>query len=318
MKTVFSTEDVHQRDAFDYWHEILCKTIVRHHCTPADRKTFYARVQSAALADIQLVQFENAPVQSDITVRHIAHASGDEILVRRQTAGVFVGEQEGREFVLEAGDLVLFDPHRPMRGKYQSGARQLILKVPRRELEVRVGNVRCMLARPIKPTAGELSLTSAYLAMLPTYVESLGARAVDVVRDQALDLVALSLAKALEQARPRLSAARSLVLVNVRAAIEARLADPELDAESVASAAGVSVRYANAVLAVEGTSITRLIRSRRLDRCRRALEDASQSHRTVSEIAYGWGFSDMTHFGRSFRTAFGLLPREYRMHAKST
>ena len=32
----------------------------------------------------------------------------------------------------------------------------------------------------------------------------------------------------------------------------------------------------------------------------------------VSEIAYGWGFSDMTHFGRKFRAAFGLLPSEYR------
>jgi AraC family transcriptional activator of tynA and feaB len=73
---------------------------------------------------------------------------------------------------------------------------------------------------------------------------------------------------------------------------------------------------ANAVLAVDGTSITRLIRARRLERCRRALEDPSQAHRRVSEIAYGWGFSDRTHFGRSFRAAFGSLPREYRRLAK--
>jgi AraC-like DNA-binding protein len=32
----------------------------------------------------------------------------------------------------------------------------------------------------------------------------------------------------------------------------------------------------------------------------------------VSEIAYGWGFSDMTHFGRRFKAAYGLLPSEYR------
>jgi AraC-like DNA-binding protein len=85
-----------------------------------------------------------------------------------------------------------------------------------------------------------------------------------------------------------------------------------LDSEIVAAAAGVSVRYANAVLAQEGTSIARLIQERRLARCRRAMEDPSQNHRTISEIAYGWGFSDMTHFGRRFKTAFGLSPRDYR------
>ena len=30
-----------------------------------------------------------------------------------------------------------------------------------------------------------------------------------------------------------------------------------------------------------------------------ALEDPLQNHRRVSEIARGWSFSDMTHFGRT-------------------
>jgi AraC family transcriptional activator of tynA and feaB len=96
--------------------------------------------------------------------------------------------------------------------------------------------------------------------------------------------------KEFECRRPRLSSAKALVLLNVRAVIEARLTDHGLDAQKVADAAGVSVRYANAALADEGMSIMRLIQSRRLARCRYALEDPNQSHRTVSEIAYGWDF----------------------------
>jgi AraC-like DNA-binding protein len=49
-----------------------------------------------------------------------------------------------------------------------------------------------------------------------------------------------------------------------------------------------------------------------LARCRRALEDSRQAHRSLSEIAYGWGFSDMTYFGCSFRKAYGMLPSVYR------
>jgi AraC family transcriptional activator of tynA and feaB len=81
-----------------------------------------------------------------------------------------------------------------------------------------------------------------------------------------------------------------MALLNVRTAIESRLSDPTLDPASVAEAAGVSVRYANALLAEQDTSIMRLIRTRRLARCRMALEDPLQNRRTVSDIAYGWGF----------------------------
>jgi AraC family transcriptional activator of tynA and feaB len=319
VKTVFSTADVHRRDAFDYWHEMLCKKVIRHDCTVERRQTFGAQLQSTPLADVDLVCYESSPMLNDVTVRHVGHANADEFLVRRQIAGVFVVEQDGREAVLEAGDITLLDPRRPMRGKYLSGARQLVLKVPRRQLEARVGDVRQAIARPIKPSQAEHGLTSAYLAMLPTYADKLDDAAAEIVRDQAVDLIALSLAKAMDGGKPRrLSSARSFVLLNVRAAIEAQLINPALDPETVAAAAGVSVRYANAVLAEEGTSIMHLIRARRLERCRRALEDPAQAHRTVSEIAYGWGFSDMTHFGRSFRATFGCLPGEYRRLAKST
>src|SRR5699024_11769150 len=54
----------------------------------------------------------------------------------------------------------------------------------------------------------------------------------------------------------------------------------------------ISVRYANELLSAQDTSIMQLVLARRLARCRYALEDPDQAHRTVSEIAYGWGFGD--------------------------
>ena len=148
--------------------------------------------------------------------------------------------------------------------------------------------------------------------MLPAHVGKMSQVAEEVLKHQTIDLIAMSLAKMIQSDTPRISSARGLVLLKVRAAIETRLSDPALDGEAVAAAAGVSVRYANSVLGEEGTSIARYIQERRLARCRRALEDPQQAHRSLSEIAYGWGFSDMTHFGRSFRKAYGMLPSVYR------
>jgi AraC-like DNA-binding protein len=238
-------------------------------------------------------------------------------MILRQLSGRLTMEQAGRDIVLDPGSFMLLDPRIPHSGDLLQSSSVLVLKVPRHLMESRLGRTSRPVSVAIAPVQGEAALTSALLAMLPDTVSGLSKGAAeDLVREQTLDLVALSVGRVARQGTTRISSARAVVLIKVHAAIEARLADPALDAHAVARAAGVSLRYANAALADEGTSIGRLIQTRRLVRCRRALADPAQDHRTVSEIAYGWGFSDMTHFGRRFKAAFGLLPSEYRKAAQ--
>jgi AraC-like DNA-binding protein len=133
-----------------------------------------------------------------------------------------------------------------------------------------------------------------------------------MIAEQALDLVSLALAADAEAANVTLSSRRAVTLTLLKSAIEARLHDPELRPAGAAAAAGISVRYANALLAEEDTGLERYIIDRRLQRCRRALEDPAQAHRMIGDIAYSWGFSDLSHFGRRFKAAFGCSPGDYR------
>jgi AraC-like DNA-binding protein len=103
-----------------------------------------------------------------------------------------------------------------------------------------------------------------------------------------------------------------VALLSLKAAIESRLFDPSLAPTRAAAAASFSVRRANALLAREGTSLERYILSRRLEKCRVALEAPAQAHRTIADIAYAWGFSSASHFSHRFREAFGVTPTEYR------
>jgi AraC-like DNA-binding protein len=312
MQRLFSSKDVHPRERFDYWHEVARKNIVDHDGQPDDRRRFEAEVEAGVLADVGFIRCTISPLTISRTANHIARERTGDLLLCRAIAGTAAFEQEGRDVVLGAGDLTLLDPMRPYSGASASGVDLLVLKLPRRDLEARLGNVRRMTARAMKPVDPETSLTSSLLAMLPPHVGRMSHVAEEVLRHQMIDLIAVSLAKTVQSGTPRISSARGLVLLRVRAAIETGLSDPALDGEAVAAAAGVSVRYANALLAEEGTSIARYIRERRLARCRRALEDPQQAHRSLREIAYSWGFSDMTHFGRSFRKAYGMLPSVYR------
>jgi AraC-like DNA-binding protein len=93
--------------------------------------------------------------------------------------------------------------------------------------------------------------------------------------------------------------------------IDAHLADPELSPRGIAGALGVSLRYLHGVFE-DGDSVGATILVRRLDRCRASLADPRERHRSISEIAYQWGFNDAAHFSRTFKARFGASPRGLR------
>ena len=273
MEQLFSTDTVHPRDRFDYWHDVACRNVLKHHSQPECRVKFRAAIYAGRLADVGLILFDNSPMDVSRTSHQVARATSDELFVCRQMSGLLALEQNGREIAIEAGDVALVDPLMPYRGKFSRDSNLLVLKVPRRALEARVGGTREMVLRPIKPSQAEGSLLSSFAAMLPAYAGRMSPVAENLAKEHVLDLLAVSLTTAIGARTPRISSAHSLALMNVRTAIEARVTDPRLDAGAVAAAAGISVRYANAVLAREGTSIMRLILARRLARCREALRD---------------------------------------------
>lgn len=313
MKKLFSTSSVRPHERFDLWHAVACQTIVRHSSTPESRQTFEAEIETGILGDIGIVSFATSPMTVSRTTQHIAHADSDDLFVCRQSAGNLALEQDDRRVLLGTGDMTLLDPLLPYTARFSSGSKLLVVKLSRRGFKARVGETRGLLAIALTPERPEHRWTSSLLAMLPTIAGRQSKTSEEIAQIQIMDLVASSLLNAGE---PHRGSARSLARLRLRAALENRLSDPKLDAAEVAASAGMSLRYANALLAEDETSVMRLALVMRLERCKRALEDRQQDHRTISDIARRWGFTDMTHFGRSFRSAFGVVPRDYRRMTK--
>lgn len=94
--------------------------------------------------------------------------------------------------------------------------------------------------------------------------------------------------------------------------IDERLGDPELDPAGIAAANFISLRHLHGLFQEHGETVASWIRSRRLERCRRDLADPLLRHRTTTEIAFRWGFTDPSHFSRPFRTTFAMSPSECR------
>ena len=50
----------------------------------------------------------------------------------------------------------------------------------------------------------------------------------------------------------------------------------------------------------------------RMERCASALVNPAYSGKTIAEIAYEFGFNDISHFSRDFKAIYGLTPSDYR------
>jgi AraC family transcriptional regulator, positive regulator of tynA and feaB len=192
----------------------------------------------------------------------------------------------------------------------------MVLDVDRTELTRRLGSVSALTALSIEPDSAIGGLASGYLQMLPAHAASLSEDAGARIANQAVDLVAMALGQRAEVGQVKLGSASAMTLIRLRASVEQALPNRDLTCQDVATVVGISVRYANALLAKEGTSLERLIKQRRLERCRRAL--AETSGRPIGDIAYAWGFSDLSHFSKAFKSAYGVSPRDYRRGAMRT
>ena len=312
MQQIFSTANVHPRDRFDCWHEVACKNILGHESRPQSRHAFEAELSVASLAQVGLILFRNSAMQVQRTSRHIARAQSDDIFICLQRASSTFIAQAGRELALQANDLCLLDPRKPHTSSFNGNSEMLAFKVPRSMLEARFGHTNHVALRSLGRDSAVGRLTSSYLAMLPAYADQLEAGH-ELIMEQALDLISLSLGAATNEPAGTFSCPHGLHLLRLRLAVEARLEeDATLTPGDAAAAAGISVRYANTLLALQDTSLARYIQDLRLERCRKILEDTTQAHRTLTEIAFAWGFSDQSHFSRAFKIAYGVTPREFR------
>lgn len=308
MSIAFSTEHLHQRDRVPYWVDVATEAFFRHQFSAKDGD-FAGSLNGNWLDNLYLCRCECTPCEVTRTRREAARDDIDDLILGVRVDGRSTMSQDGRDHSIGKGMLYLQDVSRPLDVEFLSQkSTTIFVSIPRKVLHARVGQgVTSGVVSPNHPIAG---LAGEFIMMLSERASLLDDRLKPRLAEQALDLIALALT--VGDTMPTLSLPRSTALMRLKSMIDARISDPALRPVDVAAAAGISVRYANALLAEENSSVARYILYRRLEQCRRALEDPLQAHRMIGDIAFSWGFSDLSHFSRRFRAQFGMTPGELR------
>lgn len=179
--------------------------------------------------------------------------------------------------------------------------------------------IRDLAATRMPAVAGLGELTAQFLRQLARNIDDYTPTEAARLSTAAMEVLATRLARELEvRGWGTHESRKHAMFTTITAFILANLGDPGLSPMAVAAAHHISLRSLPQLFHDEGLTVAGWIRSRRLERCRRDLDDASLDSRPVAAIGARWGFPSAADFSKAFRAAHGLPPAEYRRSARTS
>jgi AraC-like DNA-binding protein len=227
-------------------------------------------------------------------------------------SGVWHLTQGGQTRTIEAGSMVLMDSNVPFLSVKPGKARLVAIRIPHRQIDslIRPGWQRHGVVCAAQP--GLDGLVTQYARVLSDEIDRFSAAEADAALDNLCRLLALQSAAQTNLAGPAEPALHAARLVQIRRHIDQHLADPALTPASVAAAHRMSLRSLHLLFEPTGLSCARHILQRRLQECHAMLAGPAHAHRSVTDIAFAWGFNSLTTFYSAFQRQFGVAPGDLR------
>jgi AraC-like DNA-binding protein len=267
---------------------------------------------SREFGPLRIIRLSCGPCVIDRAPDQAADASGRAYTFILQVRGQGLFVQYGHEAALAPGDFTLCHGETPYTYQLSEGSEVVMLRVPAKLLKEHLPSPESFCGRHLSASDG-LTETAAMLIeslCAPSSAELTSEFQHRVAR-HLLDTIATSYAIAFES---KIGASSNVSAWHARARlyIEQHLRTPDLTPCSIASKLKLSPRYLRMIFASGDETVSTYILRRRLEECARQIEDPRCSDRSITEIAFSWGFNSAPHFTRSFRERYGTSPRCYR------
>lgn len=267
-----------------------------------DDVTIDGHIEKTNVGDLTVCRIEVGPHR--VAQRAVDQGRGINVLL--QICGSSIFEQGGRRVEVSAGDCLVGDFSQTREIMSPRGTKHLLILVPWRvalSYGLKAQNISFSSSRGL----GRLNRN-----LVETVIEDRDA--IDAEHERYLaDTVMRSLQLSLAGLGGKIAfGARERLVQRVKSFVNHNLRDPDLDIGKVAAALGCSERYLHAAFANEGGTIGRYIWSTRLELCRDELARTTRGEKSVTDIAFAYGFNSSSHFSRTFKQKFGLPPSKMR------
>jgi AraC family transcriptional activator of tynA and feaB len=307
----FSTDAIAPHQRYDWLREVICREYTNVDIISRGHGQLFQDFIIYPWGNLQLSTIQSSAISLQRLPKEPYLISQDAYFAVMLLSGDYLLEQNGREVFLRPGDMAIYDATRPHRIHCPGDFSKLIISIPRSLFRDKVPGIDRCTALRISGANGIGSIASNFLRSSAGHADQLQAHEFSSLSDHALDLLTLAVASV----RPvgcNLSRSRSSSLNSIKTFIEQNLRNANLDTGAITCHTGLSDRYINSLFEDEGTSLMRYIWKRRLENCRKDMQNPVYVGHRLSDIAFGWGFNDAAHFSRAFKRQFGCSPREFR------
>ncbi|NTE88363.1 helix-turn-helix domain-containing protein [Agrobacterium rubi] len=310
--TVWNATELPQKDRFPFWKEVLCQEYVALNSTTEGDAPFFGHVRANLLNSVNITTISSSRQKIHRRRQEISRMPEQVYFLNLQVEGHCRMMQNGREALLQRGDFSIVDSTEPYLNDYCSDIwTQHSFRIPKAILEPLLKQPNRQTATKISSSDPIASLTADYLSSIALNAEHLHATTSSSITNHLVELVAIAVGlsnREVDRARATLRNQLAFSLINY---ISSHAADPALTPAKAADHFRISVRYVHRLLEDSGETFSKLLLRQRLQKCADDLR--AKGNTPVGEIAFRWGFNDLSHFSRSFRNQFGVAPREYRV-----
>lgn len=298
------------------WSSVASEAFGPLRCSTRAPRSFRASLVGRRTGSVDIAHLRIGPHAVERETAADGRAGG-RFKVNLQLEGRGIVEQGDRTAVLEAGDIALYDTSAPYRLEFPDDSRLLVMMFDHSALDLSPGAAAQLRAQRVDAAEPVHAMVSSFLASVAERMETLSGMTGQRIGNSALDLLTVSFNHELDTQVASSLHEQDRLRASMHDFIEAHLADSELDPAMIARAHFMSTRRLHQIFHDEGTTVSAWIRARRLERCRRALEDPANERVPVARIADRWGFADGAHFSRVFRAAYGVPPSQLRSQSLS-
>ena len=306
-----STQDIPAAERADWWREMICRHYANVDITSKTDDTFQGETRIVPAANLQLSLIQSSPLSVKKRPVDPERVDQDAYFFVVLLSGQYRLEQQGREACLLPGDMTIYDATRPHKIDCAGEFSKLIVTIPRRTMATVFGEPDTCNALRIASHKGVGAIVSSFLRSWSVNIDHMSSHELATVSQSSLNLLAATLASIRPDGIKR-SKQQFITLTRVKSFIEQHLFNSQLDSVMIAKGVNLSPRYINSLFAEENQSLMRYVLERRLDHCHQDIINSRHNGLHISEIAFRWGFNELSHFSRTFKRKYGVSPRDFK------
>jgi AraC-like DNA-binding protein len=308
----FSTDQLPERQRLPMWREEFGRGVVRVDIEPLSNRPFHAEATLRALPGLRTIACNGSTARLQRTPAMAAEGD-DSVGLVVNLGKRAIASQRGREVVLGTGDAILILTHEPA---LLTSTSHLGMLFPRAPLAARVNNIDDTSMRLLPHGIQSLQLLISYMNALHDKLTLDTPKLRRTVVSHIHDLAALVLGPQRAFGEDGLTAVAAARVHTAFRHIAESFHEPDLTVAAIACRQQVSPRYFQRLMEATGIPFTARVNELRLARAFALLTEAHECR--ISDVALQSGFSDISHFNRSFRARFGDTPSGARAKSKRT